>query len=526
MKAGRSRNPIRKQTPAMNGGKREACPILKLEDANQQICPLLPVLQELPNGVIVANRDGRLILFNREAKRILGIGAQQVGQRRWSEVYGCYLPDRVTAFPPDDLPLSRALRGEEVSGELIFVRNSFQSQGVWVRASSKPLRNIAGEVGNAVVVFSDITRQREATERIELLSRAVEQTADSVVITDAAGFIQYVNPAFELTTGYRRDEAVGHTPRILKSGQHDAHFYRDLWKEILEGNVFRDTLVNRKKSGELYWAEQTITPIKDAAGNISQFVSVLKDITDVRKQQEHDIQLRLARQAQERFYAPAVSCPGLDIGRAAYPAVEIGGDYIDFLPSSDGCVGIAVGDVSGHGFDSALVMALTRAYVRAYSAQRSDLMDILIGVNQMLIADLEEARYVTLILVRADASRGMLGYASAGHVPGFMLGRSGEVETMLGSTGIPVGLFQEYVGETKLIPFKTGSVVVLLTDGATESSNPGGEQLGLESIIEFVRAHRTEPAQQLADGICRYARTFAGEQPQQDDIAAVILKRQ
>jgi PAS domain S-box-containing protein len=94
----------------------------------------------------------------------------------------------------------------------------------------------------------------------------VEQTADSVVITDRQGTIEYVNPAFEANTGYSPEEAMGKTPRILKSALHDREFYSRLWNQILEGETFRGTLVNRKKSGELYWTEQTITPIKDSAG--------------------------------------------------------------------------------------------------------------------------------------------------------------------------------------------------------------------------------------------------------------------
>jgi len=482
------------------------------------------VLQELPVGVIIADHDGRLTVFNREAERILGIGARQVGPNHWSELYGCYLPDKLTPFPADNLPLNRALRGEEVRGETIFIRNSFHPAGVWIRASSKPFSKIAGAVGSAVVVFSDITKRQIAIEKIELLSRAVEQTGDSVFITDPAGVIQYVNPAFEATTGYTRDEALGQTPRILKSGQHGEEFYRELWTQLLQGNTFRGTLINRKKSGELYWAEQTITPIRDSAGNISQFVSVLKDITDIRKRQEHEIQLEMARRVQQRFYTPAVACSSFDVGRAVYPAIEVGGDYIDFIPASNRCLNIAVGDVSGHGLDSALLMALTRAYVRSYSAQDLELVDILAGVNRMLIADLEETLYVTLLLVRADASGSTLSYASAAHETSFVLGRSGEVEALIESTGIPLGLIPNYEIETKLIRLNADSVVVLLTDGASEASDPAGEQLGLERLIEYARAHRTEPAQQLADGLCQYARTFTGGQAQQDDIAAVVLK--
>ena len=177
-------------------------------------------------------------------------------------------------------------------------------------------------------------------------------------------------------------------------------FYKMLWDSILDGRPFRGTLVNRKKAGELYWAEQTITPITDHTGNITHFVSVLKDVTQVRKKQEREVELSLAREVQQRFYATAISVPGFDIAGAAYPEEETGGDYFDFFTMPDGCVCVCIGDVSGHGFDSALVMALTRAYVRSFAAGGSDAGEILTRVNRMLVADLGNERFVTLLCVR------------------------------------------------------------------------------------------------------------------------------
>src|SRR6185369_838079 len=87
-------------------------------------------------------------------------------------------------------------------------------------------------------------------------------------------------PASELMTGYTKDEVIGKTPRILKSGRHDAAFYSNLWNMILNGKIFHDVLTNRKKNGELFYTELTITPIKDNRGQITDFVSTDKDVTE------------------------------------------------------------------------------------------------------------------------------------------------------------------------------------------------------------------------------------------------------
>jgi sigma-B regulation protein RsbU (phosphoserine phosphatase) len=362
-------------------------------------------------------------------------------------------------------------------------------------------------------------------EMIDLLTRAVEQTADSVVIADREGTIEFVNPAFEATTGYSRAEALGRTPRILKSGVHDKDFYTGLWNQLLKGEGFHGTLVNRKKSGELYWAEQTITPIKDGSGRITHFVSVLKDMTEFRKRQEQEVQLRLARGVQQRFYDGAArAVDGFDVATVARPAVENGGDYVDVFTLQDGRVCVGIGDVSGHGLDSAMVMALTRAYVRSFAQGEENMAQILGKVNRMLCTDLEENRFVTLLLVCLDRASASLSYANAGHVPGFLITPRGQVECALESSGPPLGLFPDCRFSTSIVPLTPHQLVILTTDGITEMAGEGDEQFGTAGILEYVRAHAQDTAHDLAEGLYRAARNFAGNNPQSDDITEVVIR--
>jgi diguanylate cyclase (GGDEF)-like protein/PAS domain S-box-containing protein len=111
------------------------------------------------------------------------------------------------------------------------------------------------------------------------IAEIVQQMADVVLVADRDGRIEYVNPAFETTTGFTGAEARGYTPRLLKSGLHGRGFYQRLWKAVLGGRVFRDVMTNRRKNGELYYEEKTITPIRDANGAIVQFVSLGRDVT-------------------------------------------------------------------------------------------------------------------------------------------------------------------------------------------------------------------------------------------------------
>ncbi len=357
------------------------------------------------------------------------------------------------------------------------------------------------------------------------LVRAVEQTADTVLITNRQGVIEYVNPAFEETTGYSADEALGRTPSLLKSGLHDGQFYKELWAQLIKGKPFRGIIVNRKKSGQLYWSAQTISSMKDENEEITHFVSVLKDITELRKQQEQEFYLQIAHEVQQRLNTTVASLPGFDIAGTVCSATLTGGDYFDFIVQPDGCLCIAIGDVSGHGFGAALVMAETRAYVRCYAMLESDTSAILSRVNNALVPDLEGGQYVTLLLARLDPRTRLVEYASAGHIPCYLLHSSGEIRHVMESTGPPLGLFagsQFCSGPT--IPLDYGETLVLLTDGVTEAANSDEAQFGADGALEFIKRHPRNSAAELVRGIHETVLVFTGGGPPSDDITSVICK--
>lgn len=121
---------------------------------------------------------------------------------------------------------------------------------------------------------------RRAEQRLRILSLVVEQAADGVLIADPNGRIEYVNPAFERMTGYGRDEIIGNKPSLLKSGRHDQAFYQSLWRTVTQGDIFRGTLINRRKDGELFYEEKVITPLKDDQGHVTHLVSTGRNITE------------------------------------------------------------------------------------------------------------------------------------------------------------------------------------------------------------------------------------------------------
>ncbi len=146
-----------------------------------------------------------------------------------------------------------------------------------------PILDEQGEVRFMVEYSLDITRRKEVEESLRKLWRAIEHSAHGVVITDAQGVIEYVNPAFTAMTGYTAAEAIGKKPSILRSGYHDDEFYANLWRTIRSGQVWQGEFVNRRKDGSLYYEEQTIAPVRDEQGAITHFIAVKRDITEYKR---------------------------------------------------------------------------------------------------------------------------------------------------------------------------------------------------------------------------------------------------
>lgn len=485
------------------------------------------MLDGLTDGLIVADSTGKILISNQKARRIAGPGSADTPIADWSKTFGFFRPGSESLFPPDQLPLAQAIQGKTVEEEEVFVRNYAVPEGTWVSVNGSPLLGEDGEVQGGVIVFRDISRRKRAEQRLQRLSNAVDQTADAVFITDREGCIEYVNPAFQSITGFAENEALGSNPRMLKSGLQDDSFYEELWTTILDGESFRGNSVNRRKDGTLFHAEQTITPIKDVEGEITHFVSVLKDITERRKLQQQEIELEIASRVQSRLFpATPPSIQGFDLGCAVFPAEETCGDYFDFLKMPNGAVGIVIADVSGHGVGPALVMAQTRASLRSLARDRSDPGEILAEINDILVSDLGENFFVTMLMATLDTKSGALKYANAGHPEGWVMTDEGVVRAALDSTGVPLGLFPDRVFECRDARLDPGEMLVLLTDGVFEAESPEEEEFGPDRTVDVIRSSRRRSAQDVVAALYHATCEFSRKKQQADDITLVVCKRE
>lgn len=248
-----------------------------------QQCIFEGFFQGSPLAIAVCKKDGYALNANQTFLEWFGFSLEELRQQ----------PMESLIVPEDLANEARALASKILDGEMILQETVRKRKGgslIDVSIAAYPVI-IDDEVAGVYAVFTDISQRKAAEREIHQLSTALEQTADSVLITNRDGVIEYVNAAFEKTTGYSKAEAVGKTPRILKSGAQDAEFYRNLWGVILSGEVYRNVLINRRKDGKLYHEEKTITPLRDAAGGITHFISSGRDISE---RHQHELELRQA----------------------------------------------------------------------------------------------------------------------------------------------------------------------------------------------------------------------------------------
>ncbi|MCG3175160.1 MAG: Sensor histidine kinase RcsC [Candidatus Omnitrophica bacterium] len=191
---------------------------------------------------------------------------------------------------PDDVPQAWAayqqgLRHPGDAYKATFRLKTKSGGWIYVESTGRSLLHDP-DVRGVIISSRDVTERERVLQELVLLLSAIEQSAESVVLTDREGLITYVNAGFEKTTGYTRQEAIGQNPRILKSGKHPEEFYRGLWEQLLGGQLVRTVFINKRKNGELYYDAKQISPMRDAKGTIIGFVAVGQDITEQRSMEE------------------------------------------------------------------------------------------------------------------------------------------------------------------------------------------------------------------------------------------------
>ena len=232
-------------------------------------------------GIDIVDRQGRFEHVNPALSDMLGYTEEELRNLTIAEV-----------THPDDIEPSRGMLEEFSQGKIGSYRlekRYLTKNGtvIWADVSVSAMHDAEGGHTRNIGVISDITARKDAEMALQdseqkhrHLATAVEQAAEGILITDARGIVQYVNPAYAGITGYDVEEILGRNPSILQSGRHDESFYKEMWATITSGRTWSGHMINKRKDGALFEEDATISPVLNASGNIINYVAVKRDVTN------------------------------------------------------------------------------------------------------------------------------------------------------------------------------------------------------------------------------------------------------
>lgn len=470
----------------------------------------------------------RIIWLNDAVQKRLGLSNDEVvGKYCFELIQGLNTPC------PGCTAVKSLQTGESQEGELITPDGK-----AWVSRSS-PIKYEDGQVKGVVHVAVNITHRKRAEEK---LANIIDFLPDATFVTDIDRRVIAWNRALEELTGVKAEIMLGKgdceyslpfygsrrpmlvdlamTPEAEVDGKYD-NLHREGNTLITE--VYLPTF---RQGGAHLWAKAT--PLYDSSGNLMGAIESVRDMTTLRMAEKtlerSKAELRIASDIQRSFlpdHIPPIA--GFDLAAISIPAMEVGGDFYDFIPG-EGRLGMVIADVSGKSIPAALFMALSRTIVRANATHHEKGTEVLQDANDMITADSRSGMFVTLFYGVLEQDKHRLVYANAGHPPPILFRGGSDEVVNLEVTGIALGAMGGMEYEERRVDLSPGDVVVLYTDGVTEAMNGEAEQYGQKRLCSAVQSSRHLSAQGILESILEDISHFSGDQAQFDDITMIIVK--
>ena len=353
---------------------------------------------------------------------------------------------------------------------------------------------------------TEIKERQKAESELYKFSNVVHQAKNIIMITDLKGNIEYANPRFTEITGYTLAEAIGKNPRILKSGEHDDAFYRNVWETVMAGKEWKGEFINRAKNGDLIYEYASIFDIRDSNGIVRNLAKIAEDITD-RKKNEVQIErlytllmedIELASSVQSYLLPDwLVHENNISLTSVYSPSEKVGGDIFDIIQISESQYVVYVGDISGHGVQAALIMTAVKSTINMLvNMEKSNVRPhyIVNKLNEILSKDFFQTNYLTIIFCLVDLEKNTIKYLNAGH-PAFIEYNKYTTDTKIIDLGssIPVGWLASYQykeDEEVMMDMSPDSIYFLYTDGLFECLNYEGMELGMSGFTSFLSKFR------------------------------------
>ncbi len=397
----------------------------------------------------------------------------------------------------------------------------------WVEDQTSVERDAQGNKTYNQGILVDITERKIAEEEMrkseEKFRRIVETAGEGFILMDENLTIVDVNEAYCRLLGYTRAEVLGKTPIDLATEE---------FKQFMLTN--RDTILGqeyREFEGSSVAKDGRHVPIlvhgntlRDDRGHVIGNMAFVTDMT------EHKKALALAAEVQKSLLPqgkPMVK--GLDIAGKNVSCDEIGGDYFDFiwrLDSKKGPFSVVVGDISGHGVDSALLMTTARAFLRMRASQPGTISEIITAMNRHLTRDiLESGRFMTLFYMTIDPEKSHIDWVRAGHDPAIIYDPVRDEFEELKGSGIALGVNDAFDYEENFRRNLTnGQIIAIGTDGIWEAVNNEGEMFGKARFRNIIRNHANAAAADILNAVYSELNQYTRGRRSEDDITLVVIK--
>jgi PAS domain S-box-containing protein len=249
----------------------------------QQRRILKSILDSMADGVVVVDSQGKFILFNPAAEQILGLGPQDLPPQQWPEHFGLYLPDRETPYPAEQLPLVRAMQGEQVDRAEVFVRPGSGPAGIWLSTSARPLLDEAGQVRGGVAVFHNSTRRKQAEDALRHSEALYQSLIDALPLhffrKDLDGAFTFANQRFCDVLKLSLDDLLGKTDFDFYPVELAEKYLRDDHRVADTGETFEDIEEHRKPTGEIIHVQVLKAPVRDAQGTVIGIQGIFWDVS-------------------------------------------------------------------------------------------------------------------------------------------------------------------------------------------------------------------------------------------------------
>ncbi len=382
-------------------------------------------------------------------------------------------------------------------------------------------RTILQEVEEARIA---ILKKDEAIRKSEEKYRRIVETAgEGFVLMDENLSILDVNDAHCRLIGYPREEILGRTPLDFTAEEYRQILLANREKLLRQDYRKFDSVLIQKNGREVPVLIHGNT-LRNDAGEVIGNMAFVTDMT------EHKKALALAGEVQKSLLPQkSPNIPGYDVAGRNVSCDEIGGDYFDFFwrrESPQDPFSIVVGDITGHGVDSALLMSSARSFLRMRASQPGTVSEIVAAMNTQLSQDvLDTGRFMTLFYLTVNPQKDEIHWVRAGHDPAILYDPENDVFEELGGAGIALGIDDAHTyEENRKAGLKNGQLIAIGTDGIWEAYSKDGQMFGKDRFRDLLRRHATEGAADILNAVYDDLGRFTVGRRSEDDITLVILK--